>query len=382
MRKNDFEILFLLDFFSPHRGWIENVFEHLINWLLKKWYKITLVTSRFDKTLKKIEKIWNLTIYRVWKSRKDFFFKWFIKAGEILKGNKNIQIIHSSTYTTPIQSSILASFFHKKSILTVHEIFWNMWNFLKPRYSRWIYKLYERIMLLFTQDLYHCVSLYTLNSLRIHTNIPNEKLRLVYNWVDNDVWNINNIEKSDCIEWKKRYWLDNKYVISYYGHAWKTKWIDYLVEAIPQILEENPDSKLMFNIIQSKRSQSLIEQIEKIKTEKWYENRIQIFQWLDSKTLRIFVASSEVVIAPSLAEWFGSVHSEVSAMWKNLITSNLAAIPEVVSGNVILMSPPSAKAICKGIQNLRKWNFTPIEKKTFNRDKMVNEIDELYKELL
>ena len=46
------EILFLLDYYSPHRWWIENVFEHLINWLLEKWYKITLITSRFQEDLK------------------------------------------------------------------------------------------------------------------------------------------------------------------------------------------------------------------------------------------------------------------------------------------------------------------------------------------
>ena len=74
------EILFLLDYYIPHRGWIENVFEHLINGLLDKWYKITLITSHFDNELEEYEKSWNLTIYRVWKWRKWIFFKWFFKA--------------------------------------------------------------------------------------------------------------------------------------------------------------------------------------------------------------------------------------------------------------------------------------------------------------
>ena len=374
------EILFLLDYYSPHKWWIENVFEHLINWLLDKWYKITLITSRFDDKLKKYEKIWNLIIYRVWRSRKWFFFKWFFKACSILRQNKNIKIIHSSSYTSTIPASILAKIFHKRSITTIHEIFWKLWKELKPWYSRWVFQLFEWLMLKFPHDIYHCVSLYTLNSLRVKWWISDKKLHLIYNWVDNDFWDIKNVKKSEIDLWKKKYWWDDSYLISYYGHAGKTKWIDLLVEAIPQILKENPDSKLLFNIIQSKRTDYIVEKINSISKQLKAEDKIQIFRWFSKEDLRIFVACADVIIAPSLAEWFGSVHSEACAMWKNLITSNLAAIPEVVSGSVVLMSPPSTKWICESIQKIRTWNFQKIPEKSFNWDSMVNNVEALYKE--
>ena len=373
------EILFLLDYYSPHKWWIENVFEHLINWLLEKWYKITLITSRFQDELKPHEKAWNLTIYRVWKWRKWFFFKWFMKACEILRKNKNIKIIHSSSYTSAIPASILAKLFHKKSVVTIHEIFGKLWKELKPRYSRRIFELFERLMIKFPHDIYHCVSLYTLNSLRIKWWISDKKLHLIYNGVDNDFWDMKKVKKSEIDEWKNKYWRNDSYLISYYWHAWKTKWIDLLVEAIPQILKENPDAKLLFNIIPSKRSQYIIERIETISKQLKAENRVQIFRWFSKEDLRIFVACADIIIAPSLAEWFGSVHSEACAMWKNLITSNLAAIPEVVGGNVILMSPPSSERICESIQKIRKWNFDKIPEKKFSWNTMFDKIEQLYK---
>ena len=372
------EILFLLDYYSPHRWWIENVFEHLVIWLLDKWYKITLITSRFQDELKEYEKAWNSTIYRVWRWRKWFFFKWFVKACEVLRENKNIKIIHSSSYTSTIPASILAKLFHKKSITTIHEIFWKLWKELKPWYSRWIFQLFEWLMIKFPHDIYHCVSLYTLNSLRIKWWISDKKLHLIYNWVDNDFWDIKKVKKSEMDERKNKYWWNNSYLISYYGHAWKTKWIDLLVNAIPQILKENPTSKLLFNIIPSKRSDYIVKQINEASKQLKAEDRIQIFRWFSKEDLRIFVACSDVIIAPSLAEWFWSVHSEACAMWKNLITSNLAAIPEVVSGNVILMSPPSTKWICESIQKFRNLNFEKIPAKSFSRDDMVNWIMMLY----
>jgi len=373
------EILFLLDYYSPHKWWIENVFEHLINWLLEKWYKITLITSRFQNELKPYEKAWNLTIYRIWKWRKWFFFKWFVKACEVLRKNKNIKIIHSSSYTSAIPTSILAKLFHKKSVVTIHEIFGKLWKELKPRYSRWIFELFERLMIKFPHDIYHCVSLYTLNSLRIKWWISDKKLHLIYNGVDNGFWDMKKVKKSEIDQRKNKYWWNDSYLISYYGHAGKTKWIDLLVEAIPQILEENPDSKLLFNIIPSKRSEYIVERINSISKQLKAEDKIQVFRWFSKEDLRIFVACANIIIAPSLAEWFGSVHSEACAMWKNLITSNLAAIPEVVSGNVILMSPPSSERICESIQKIRKWNFDKIPEKNFSWNTMVDKVEQLYK---
>ncbi len=376
------EILFLLDYYSPHRWWIENVFEHLINWLLEKWHKITLITSCFQDRLKPYEKVWNLKIYRTWKWRKWFFFKWFFKAFSILRKNKNIKIIHSSSYTSAIPASILAKLFHKKSVVTIHEIFGKLRKELKPQYSRRIFELFEWLMIKFPHDIYHCVSLYTLNSLRIKWWISDKKLHLIYNWVDDDFWDITKVKKSEVYQWKEKYWWNNSYLISYYGHAGKTKWIDLLVEAIPQILKENPDSKLLFNIIPSKRSELIIKRINSILKQLKLGDKVQIFRWFSKEDLRIFVACADIIIAPSLAEGFGSVHSEACAMWKNLITSNLAAIPEVVSGNVVLMSPPSAKWICKSIQIIRSWNFEKILEKKFSWDDMVSKIESLYNFLL
>ena len=188
------------------------------------------------------------------------------------------------------------------------------------------------------------------------------------------------VNKSEIEEWKNKYWWNDSYLISYYWHAGKTKGIDLLVDAIPQILKENPDSKILFNIIPSKRSDDIVERINFISKQLKAEDRIQIFRWFSKEDLRIFVACADIIIAPSLAEWFGSVHSEACAMWKNLITSNLAAIPEVVSWNVILMSPPSSEWICKSIQKIRKWGFEKIPEKKFSWDDMVDKVEILYKE--
>lgn len=94
--------------------------------------------------------------------------------------------------------------------------------------------------------------------------------------------------------------------------------------------------------------------------------------------LRELVACVDLVIAPSLAEGFGSVHSEACAMEKILITTQLAAIPEVVSGKVIFIQPRSASAIVQGVERARTGSIEAIAQKDFSREKNIQQLEQLY----
>lgn len=119
-------ILFILDYYLPHKGGSETVFEAIISRLLDKGYIITLLTSHFDSQLPTYEKKENFHIYRIGKSRISFIFWALIKGIKIFKKNKNyenVSLIHTSTYGGAIPASILGKIFRKRVVLTVHEIF-------------------------------------------------------------------------------------------------------------------------------------------------------------------------------------------------------------------------------------------------------------------
>ena len=48
---------------------------------------------------------------------------------------------------------------------------------------------------------------------------------------------------------------------------------------------------------------------------------MQIFDGFEKNELRTLIASSDMMIAPSLSEGFGSVHTESVAMKKPLLTT-------------------------------------------------------------
>lgn len=373
-------ILFILDYYYPHCWGVETVFEQVISRLLKKWYRITLLTSRFDSALLSFEEKENLTIYRVGSGRLSFLFAGFWKGLQLLRKLPQIKNIHASTYGSAIQSSILWLLMHKHVILTVHEVFGKLWFLYKWFWKGLPYLLFERLLFCFPYDMYHCVSRYTMNSLRLLYGISDKRLHLIHNGVDYDFWNPSLVEESEILNRKIKYNPTKNYMSLYYGHAGKSKWLDVLVKSIPTIIQKDPDFLFVFNIIDSKRKSLLISRLQDLQRH-WYAKNIQIFYGMDKEDLRVMIAACDVVVAPSLSEWFGSVHTEAVAMGKVLITTFVASIPEVVSGRVVFVQPDSSQAIREALISLKKNQniFSDIPTSYFYRDDTVTKISLLYK---
>lgn len=371
-------ILFILDYYLPHKGWSETVFEAIISRLSAKWYTISLLTSHFDPVLLHEEKKENVHIYRIGKGRISFIFWALYKGIKILRTHRDISLIHTSTYGGAIPASILGKLFHKRVILTVHEIFGKLWKHYKWRWWGLIYRCFESILFRFPYDAYHCVSRYTMNALRMVYGIPDRKITMIHNGVDTSFRNPEQVNIIDIKHWKNTHGRNNRFVITYYGHAGKSKGLDYLVRALPELVAVDSQLLFVFNLIASKRTENIKEVIRKYHL--W--SSVQIFDGLEKDDLRILVASSDLIVAPSLSEGFGSVHTESVAMKKPLLTTYIASIPEVVRGNVRFIPPASKREIIQAILQREEWINNPecfIPHKDFSRNATVNELIKLYR---
>ena len=88
-----------------------------------------------------------------------------------------------------------------------------------------------------------------------------------------------------------------------------------------------------------------------------------------------------MIVAPSLSEGFGSVHTESAAMKKPLLTTYIASIPEVVRGNVKFIPPTSKREIIQAILERDLWVDNPdyiIPYKEFSWNTTVKELIKLY----
>lgn len=381
-------ILFVLDYFWPHRWGAETVFENIIKRLVGRWYKITVLTSHFDKKLKKYEESiigWDkIAIYRTGKTRLWFLWKWFWAGRRLLKKFKKekitIDLIHTSTYGGALPAWFLGKIFKKKVILTVHEVFGKLRYLYKWKFAWFWFLLLEKLIFAVKYNYYHCVSRYTMNALRLMYAVSDNKLRVIYNWIDTNFRNIDKVDKKYMARLKEKHQRNDNFVALYYGHSGKSKWLDYLIQAVPEIINKHDDLHLVFNLIPAERDQICKSEIQKqIHTlDKNKQSRVHVFNWMPIEELRELVASSDIVIAPSLAEGFGSVHTEATAMWKILITTDIGPLPEVLSGKVIFIRPQDPQAIADAIKIARNKNIEKIPTKNFSWDVCVKKIEEVY----
>lgn len=375
-------ILLFLDYYLPHCWGVETVFEQIIDRLRTKWYHITLVTSHFDNKLKTHEVLNNLEIYRVGFGRFSFLFLSLFKGFFLLK-NQKFDLIHASTYVWAFPASLLGLFFHKKVVLTVHEVFGKLWLLYKGWFWWRIYLFLEKLLFIMPYTIYYCVSKYTMNSLRLLYGIPDNKLAVIYNGVDYDFWNSNKVNDNEMVEWKKEYSWNWRFVVLYYGHAGKSKWLDSLIDCIPQMIKYDPTVLFVFNIIDSKRRNKTLNRLHFLE-KFWFARQIQIFEWVNKLDLRIMISSCDVVVAPSISEWFGSVHTETVAMEKPLITTYIASLPEVVWGATIFIQPWSCKQLLDAIltikENQQDIEILPV--KSFDRNDTIIKIEDIYDSII
>lgn len=375
-------ILYLLDYYLPHAWGVETVFEQIISRSVEKGYQVIVLSSLYDPKLKKLEKEHNLKIIRTGRWRKSFIRSGFWTGRKLLKREK-IDFIHTSTYWGAIPASLLGILFKKKVLITVHEIFGQLWKQYKPWRSARIYQVFEWLIFQLPYSMYHCVSLYTLNSLRIAYWIPDEKLRLVYNWVDHNFWDRSKVSATEKNTIREKYQLWTYFSLLYFWHTGISKGIDTLLEAVPELLAQSEDLQLIFNFIPAQRDTEiktkLFSLLEKIPPKA--AKRAKVYNGLPKSELRALVSQVDGVIAPSLSEGFWSVHTETLALGTPLITTAISSLPEVTGGKTIMMRPWDKASLLSAVQKLKKSEYANLPEKFFDWEKQYAEIELLYQNM-
>ncbi|MCF7834541.1 glycosyltransferase family 4 protein [Candidatus Gracilibacteria bacterium] len=371
------KILFILELFQPHIGGVEILFDNLIKGLISKGNSVTVLTSKFKKDLPSYEKISDkLEIYRVGHNRYDFMFYCISKG---IKLAKKCDIIHTTTYNAAIPASIISKITNKKIVITVHEIFGK----LRYRFLGWkgfFFKLYESLIFKFNFDKFICVSNYTKNSLRIYCGLEDNKLITVYNGLDYDNRNLDNFKQEDIEKIIKKYNLKDNYIGLFFGRSGISKGLKYFIQAIPDIIKKIPKFKAILIVSESSNNKADYER--KLINKLNIKNNIIRVPGVKYKELGNYILASDFVIVPSLVEGFGFSAAETCTLNKNLIVSNIASLPEVVSGKINFVEPANSEDISNKVVNFYNNKYQIIQKKEFLWSSNVNQTLDIYKEIL
>ncbi len=181
------------------------------------------------------------------------------------------------------------------------------------------------------------------------------KISVVYNGVDIERFQPN-IDGSSL---KTKYNLDDSPTILYLGRMDPYKGVQFLLRALPLVLEKVPNAK--FIIAGATRFDRI--RVQDFVLSKKIRNSLIFTGYVSEAEVPLLYAICDMFCYPSLWEGFGLTPAEAQASGKPVVAFNHCAIPEVVKNNEtgILVEPKDDKKMAEAIikllkdMNLRKF---------------------------
>jgi D-inositol-3-phosphate glycosyltransferase len=374
---NKLRVLFVLENYFPHIGGVEIVFKNLCEGLVKKGYHVDIVTHRL-RGAKKSEVIGGVNIHRVNCFHSRYLFTFF-SVPKVIKLAKKADLIHTTTFNAAFPAWLASRLLRKKCIITVHEVWVGKWDKLTEMswFNAKIHDFLERLVYLLKFDKYIAVSKSTQKQL-IDIGITKEKVQVIYNVVDYSHWDPKKYSGESV---RKKLKLENNFVYLFTGRPGVSKGLEYLIKAVPLISKEIPDSKLLVIVSKDKAYEKRYRYILNLIKKLNIGDKIIIHNPVHYKELPSYVKAADCVVVPSLSEGFGFAAAEACAMKKPVVASETTSLPEVVSGEYILVEPKNPHSIVNGIRYVFEGKIRDKRLKKFLLTENINNYIKIYRSL-
>lgn len=370
------KILFVLEYYPPHIGGVEIAFENLCRGLAKRGCDVTVITSKLRNT-KAFEIINGIRVYRVKVPRRGsrYWFT-FLSIPKVITLAQEADLIHTTTYNGAFPAWLASKLRGKRCIITVFELFGSKWKDLAG--TSWLaaklYRLLERLVVALPFDKYIAISQYTAKCLR-NFGIGQRETATIYFGIDYDLFSP---EKASSRAVRQKLDLGNEFIYMYYGRPGISKGVEYLVEAVPLITQRIPNSRLL--LILANDPKDRYENIKRMIKNLSIGGNVVLLASVPRSELPNYIAASDCVVVPSVSEGFGFSAAEACAMGKPVVVSNVASLPEVVSGKYVLIESKNPEALAEGVESVYANRLKASAKKTFSWDECVDRYLEVYNE--
>jgi glycosyltransferase involved in cell wall biosynthesis len=181
----------------------------------------------------------------------------------------------------------------------------------------------------------------------VSLGFPEDRVEVVWNGVDERKYDISRLSPEGIAAFRERNGIakDDK-VIMFTGRLTPVKGVDTLIEAMPLIKKEIPNTKLVL-LGKGELEDHVKSSLKRLGIE---SKVILINRWVDEDERIMLYASSDVVCTPSRYEPFGIVPLEAMALSKPVVVG-LGGLRETVQDavNGLYCDPENPKSIAKAI---------------------------------
>ena len=325
-------------------GGVGNVSYNIAVEMAKRGHDVHIFTSSIDSK-ESVEKYENITIYRYKKSFTigsapisiDILYK-------PLRLGLDLDIVHAHAGNPP--APIAAYWYAKKKnkpfVVSCHgDVQWNWGGFMR-RTSVYFYGKYLLDKILSYADVVISASEYYINESKILGKYRDKTVVIPYgiNLTDFDIQH----SKEECRE-KLGLPPDDRIMLFLGGFA-PHKGPDVLLKAMPRIVNEVPDVKLVFV-----GSGGMRAQLEGLSKKLDVEKHIKFAGFVEDVFKALYYKSSDVFILPSFSECFPLVNLEAMACGIPIVASKIGGVPDGVKDgeNGLLVPPGDSEALADAI---------------------------------
>ena len=178
-------------------------------------------------------------------------------------------------------------------------------------------------------------------------------------------------------------------LVGYVGVLHPIKGIEYLLQAVPEILAEHPEAR--FVLAGHEKETGWQKHLESLASELGSSDKIRFLGYRDD--IPDIMKSLDVLVVPSLEEPFGFINIEAGAVGTPVIASNIGGIPEIIDHEEsgLLIEPKDSKAVAVAVNQLLNDEATRRRygerlqarvKSYFTKDRALAEWDDVFATLL
>ena len=309
-------------------GGIARVVHDLSKRLIKDGHDVTVVTYREGNSpyyeLDKGVKVYRVDNFMI---KSNNFIDWVMqlnfnmiaKVGEIIAKEGNFDVIHAHDWLTAYAAKTLKQAYNITLVSTIHATEAGRNSGIREQTQKYIND--TEWMLTYESTEVIVNSNYMKSELQRLFGLPFEKINVVPNGVN--VTNYSGIERD--YEFRRKYALDSEKIILFMGRLVYEKGVQYLIGAMPKILEHYHDAKL---VIAGKGG--MIDELKKEVNTLGLDSKVCFAGYLNGKDVAKMYKAADISVFPSTYEPFGIVALEAMLAEIPVVVSDIGGLNEIV----------------------------------------------------
>lgn len=333
-------------------GGIARVVHDLSKRLIKDGHEVTVVTYR-DGDTPYFENDKGVKVYRVdnYMIRPNNFIDWIMqlnfnmvaKASEIIAKEGKFDVIHAHDWLVASSAKTLKHAYDIPIVATIHATEAGRNTGIHDETQRYINDTEWMLTYEATEVIVNS------NFMKGHIQglfgLPFDKINVIPNGIN--ITNFNGIDRD--YEFRRQYAADNEKIILYMGRLVYEKGINHLIAAMPKILKNYHDSKL---IIAGKGG--MLDELKAQAEAMGIGHKVYFTGYLNAKEVQKMYKCADIAVFPSTYEPFGIVALEAMLAGVPTVVSDVGGLNEIIEHGVTGMKSyaGNANSIADSILNL------------------------------